>query len=55
MIKCDWNNNEERDTCQRCGIVPDEMWFIPSERSPYEGSGRYYCKPCAELIEKNDD
>ena len=57
MIKCEWDNRIEQDKCQKCGAVPDEMWFVPVP-SAYEGSGLYYCKKCATEYEElinNDD
>lgn len=58
MKKCEWDNTIEQDKCQKCGSVPDEMWFVPV-KSAYEGTGLYYCKTCADqykqLLEELDD
>jgi hypothetical protein len=37
--KCEWDNRQDKDNCDKCGIVPHEIYYFPS-------SGQYLCGNC---------
>jgi hypothetical protein len=49
---CEWDNKEEKIPCQRCGKMPDELYFVQDGNKKYI-AGSYYCKGCAN--EKTTD
>jgi len=49
-LPCDWNPVEEQDKCQRCGKIPDVIYY--RQNTPGSTTGDYWCRECAETTEQ---
>jgi hypothetical protein len=52
FIPCDWDNKIEKDKCQKCGKIPDEMFYRKTKRN--SSGGDYWCKSCKEQWEEDN-
>ena len=53
-IICEWDNTVEKDSCEKCNTVPDQIYFR-SDGGYDCREGRYWCIKCINKEEKEID